>query len=119
MISLHGLRAVTFDVGGTLIVPWPSVGHVYAEVAARNGYPEVTAEALEERFAKAWRGLKNFQHTRNEWAELVDATFRGLIQPPPSQTFFGALYKRFTEPDAWHIFPDVLPALQKLRGLGL
>jgi len=32
-----GIRAISFDVGGTLIRPWPSVGHVYAEVAAQQG----------------------------------------------------------------------------------
>jgi hypothetical protein len=42
--ALSGIRAVTFDVGGTLIEPWPSVGRVYAEVAARHGV-EVAAEA--------------------------------------------------------------------------
>ena len=29
------IKAITFDVGGTLIEPWPSVGHAYAGVAAR------------------------------------------------------------------------------------
>jgi putative hydrolase of the HAD superfamily len=95
------------------------VGQVYAEVAARNGHPGISAASLDERFAQAWRGMKNFSHTRAEWAELVDATFRGSIQPPPSQTFFAMLYDRFTEPGAWRIFPDVLPALQRLRSLGL
>ena len=28
---------VSLDVGGTLIQPWPSVGHVYAEVGERFG----------------------------------------------------------------------------------
>jgi len=30
------IRAVTFDVGGTLIECCPSVGHIYAEVAGRH-----------------------------------------------------------------------------------
>src|SRR5580700_10426449 len=45
------IRAVTFDVGGTLIEPWPSVGRVYAEVAARHGL-EVAAEDLDRQFAE-------------------------------------------------------------------
>ena len=40
------IRAVTFDVGGTLIEPWPSVGHVYAEVAAQHGWAGLSIEAL-------------------------------------------------------------------------
>jgi FMN phosphatase YigB (HAD superfamily) len=31
------VEAVTFDVGGTLIEPWPSVGHIYAEAASKLG----------------------------------------------------------------------------------
>ena len=34
---MENVKAVTFDVGGTLIEPWPSVGHAYAEVAQRHG----------------------------------------------------------------------------------
>ncbi len=29
--DLSGVRAVTFDAGGTLLTPHPSVGEVYAE----------------------------------------------------------------------------------------
>ncbi len=110
---------MTFDVGGTLIEPWPSVGHVYAAAAARHGVTGLSPEALTHRFAAAWRQQKDFQHTRAQWAALVDATFEGLVEPPPSGTFFSELYDRFTEPDAWHIFDDVLPSLTALRGRGL
>src|SRR5512135_919053 len=119
MNAASEIRAVTFDVGGTLVEPWPSVGHVYAEIAARHGYPGIPAEELTRRFGVAWRQLKDFRHTREQWAALVDATFAGLIPEPPSQTFFPVLYDRFTEPSAWHVFDDVLPALKELRRQGL
>jgi FMN phosphatase YigB (HAD superfamily) len=47
---LSDIKAVTFDVGNTLITTWPSVGHVYADIAARNGLAHLTAALLEERF---------------------------------------------------------------------
>jgi putative hydrolase of the HAD superfamily len=112
------VRAVTFDVGGTLIKPWPSVGHVYAEVAAKHGRAVLPA-VLDQRFRKAWRELKSFNHAREEWAALVDRTFAGLLISPPSQTFFPELYDRFSEPDAWHIFEDVKPALEALAARGI
>lgn len=111
-------RAVTFDVGGTLITPWPSVGHIYAEVAAGHGCPGLDPALLNRRFAAAWRRLKGFRHARAEWAALVDATFQGLTTCVPSRTFFPELYDRFTEPSAWHVFEDVLPALDSLAGGG-
>src|SRR5882762_4186463 len=86
------IQAVTFDVGGTLIEPWPSVGHAYAEVAARNGLPGLSPAVLNRRFARAWRALRNFNHRRSEWSTLVDETFRGLAKPLPGKTFFPQLY---------------------------
>jgi len=117
------IQAVTFDVGGTLIEPWPSVGHAYAEVAARNGLPGLSPAVLNRRFARAWRALRNFNHRRSEWSTLVDETFRGLAKPLPGKTFFPQLYDHFAEPEAWRVFDDVVPALEQLRaqriGLGV
>src|SRR5436853_568573 len=113
------IAAVTFDVGGTLIEPWPSVGHVYAEVAGRHGRPGLPVETLNRRFAAAWRGLASFNYSRAEWAGLVDEVFRGLTPVPPSRTFFGELYELFAEPAVWRIFEDVRPALDTLAAAGL
>jgi len=115
---VNPVRAITFDVGGTLIEPWPSVGSIYAQVAARHGWKDLSVEALEQQFAAAWGGLKEFNHTRREWAEIVDASFRGLVSPPPSQTFFPELFSCFSEPQAWRVFEDVEPALDALASRG-
>lgn len=121
MRSLANIKAVTFDVGGTLIKPQPSVGHVYAEVAAKNGCKNVSPDELNRQFKAAWRGMKTFNHRREEWAELVDKTFAGLVKTRPSTTFFPELYDRFSEPEAWRIFEDVAPTLDYLasQGIGL
>ena len=119
MDSFHHVKAVTFDVGGTLITPWPSVGHVYAEVAARHGLMEVSPDVLNRRFTAAWKELKNFNHSRAEWAALVDRTFGGAEKKPPGEAFFEELYKRFGEPGVWHIFDDVLPTLDALAAHGI
>jgi putative hydrolase of the HAD superfamily len=112
------IKAVTFDVGGTLIEPWPSVGHVYAQVAARNGLKNCAADMLNARFRTAWSSRKPFEHSRAGWKELVDEVFVGLCDPP-SQTFFPELYDRFSEPDAWRVFEDVVPTLEALASLGI
>jgi len=104
------IKAVTFDVGGTLLEPWPSVGHVYAEVAARHGLKNFSPEQLNARFKTAWRARQTFRHSRNEWNELVTEVFGGSTPPG----FFAELYDRFAEPEAWHLYDDVLPALDLL-----
>lgn len=113
------IQAVTFDVGGTLIECWPSVGDIYAEVAARHTAAKFSAAVLNRRFAAAWHAQKDFQHTRADWAALVDAAFDGLVKSPPSETFFEELYARFSQPQAWHIFQDVFPSLEALSARGL
>jgi putative hydrolase of the HAD superfamily len=112
------IRAVSFDVGGTLIQPWPSVGHVYAQVAARNGFPGISPLVLNQRFGRAWRALKRFNHLRSQWSRLVDDTFRGLVTPSLAKTFFPELYEHFSKAEAWRVFDDVVPALKSLQALG-
>ena len=114
MSTAPKIQAVTFDVGGTLIQPWPSVGRVYADVAALHGVENISSEKLNKKFAAAWRAKRNFQHTHGDWADLVDQTFAGLCEPRPSQTFFPAIYQRFAEVGTWRIYGDVLPALDEL-----
>ncbi len=113
------IRAVTFDVGGTLIEVSRSVGQLYAEAAARHGVNGLSAKLLDRRFAVAWRAAEQFSHSRSDWAGLVDATFRGLTDRPPSRTFFAELYARFAAPEAWRVFEDVVPALESLAARGL
>jgi len=113
------IRAITFDIGGTLIEPWPSVGHVYAAVAAEHGVRGLDAEALNRRFREAWRDRGEFQHSRKAWGALVDQVFDGLVERPPSETFFPQLYTRFGEARAWRICPDVLPTLDELASRGI
>jgi len=114
MIAAPKIQAVAFDVGGTLLQPWPSVGGVYAEIAAKHGVKNLSPEKLNKKFAMAWRARKNFQHTHEDWANLVDQTFAGLCESRPSRTFFPAIYQRFAELGAWRMYEDVLPALDAL-----
>jgi len=114
-------QAITFDVGGTLIEPWPSVGHIYAEVAARHGHKNLSSENLNRQFAAAWQTKRNFDHSRAAWRRLVDQTFAGLTEHPLREAMFDDLYRRFSEASAWRVFDDVRPALDhlKARRLGL
>jgi dihydrofolate synthase/folylpolyglutamate synthase len=116
--AFSGIRAVTFDVGGTLIEPWPSVGRVYAQVAAEHGV-EVAAEDVDRQFALAWAARKNFRYRRSDWAELVRQTFAGLTAAPPSASLFGALYSHFATAAPWRVFDDVAACLRELKRRGL
>ncbi len=110
---------MTLDVGGTLIEPWPSVGHIYAQVAERFGV-RADPERLDRQFAAAWQAKRSFDHSRAAWSDLVEHSFSDVADPLP-EGCFTEIYERFAEPDAWRIFNDVLPALDSLalRGIRL
>jgi putative hydrolase of the HAD superfamily len=112
------IRAVTFDVGGTVIEPCPSVGEVYGRVAERHGI-RVSPEVLNQRFAAAWKARKNFGYRKSEWSDLVDQTFAGLAATPPGADFFSELHEQFAGAAAWRIYEDVRPCLDRLRQSGL
>lgn len=117
--SPAAVEAVTFDVGNTLITAWPSVGQIYAEVAAAHGCATATPELLEARFHAVWPTRLHLTESRAGWQQLVDEIFAGLAPIPPSQSFFAELYQRFARPEAWRIYEDVLPALDRLASMGL
>jgi REG-2-like HAD superfamily hydrolase len=116
--AFNGIRAVTFDVGGTLIEPWPSVGSVYAKVAAQLGVM-VAAEALDRQFAQAWAAKQDFGYSVSDWSKLVEQTFAGLVPKPAEARLFAALYAHFASTAPWRIFDDVTPCLRELKRRGL
>jgi putative hydrolase of the HAD superfamily len=112
------IQAVTFDVGGTLIEPWPSVGHLYSEVASQHGM-RASSDLLNARFKAAWRKRPAFDYTRDAWCGLVEECFDGFSPGPLRREFFTELYDRFAHPEAWRMYEDVLPTLDALAARGI
>jgi putative hydrolase of the HAD superfamily len=116
MNQSHGrIRAITLDVGGTLIQPWPSVGHVYARVAAEFGLPGLPPQWLNDQFKCAWAARGAFDYTRPAWHRLVNRTFAGVIQQPVATECFDRIYQQFAQAESWQTFADVVPTLKHLR----
>lgn len=112
------IRAITFDVGGTLIAPHPSVGEVYAGVARRFGIQTRSAAQLTEAFLQAWKAKQCFDYSRQAWRYLVTRTFGDTLPEPRTQEVFQAIYDEFALPAAWRIYEDVAPTLDALGRLG-
>jgi putative hydrolase of the HAD superfamily len=117
-LNLGLIQAVTFDVGGTLIEPWPSVGHVYAEVAAGFAMTGIDPVDLNRQFVQAWKHRQPFDYSHAAWRQIVNQTFMAITGEEPSAEFFGKLYEHFGKAAAWRIFDDVVPTLEVLRRLG-
>ncbi len=110
------MRAVFFDVGGTLMRPYPSVGAVYAAIASFYGIT-ASADDMERAFRESWAALKRPGLTvsrKDWWRELV---FRTLGQE--NQACFDELFETFARPDVWRVFPDVEETVREARARGL
>lgn len=126
---LKGIRAVTFDVTGTLIHS-PHRGEIYAEVLARHGIAARPAE-LERLISVVWQelaiaapaGRDRFSAhpggARGFWARVLDRMLEHLGEGPASPFAAAELYARFARADAWEIYAGVFPALSHLGDSGL
>jgi len=66
---LNSIRAITFDAGGTLLHPHPSVGAIYAEAMQRHGLT-LDADMLETAFRRVFKaGRRAPRETINETSE--------------------------------------------------
>lgn len=128
-LARRHIRAVTFDVTGTLIHT-PLRAEIYRAVLDRHGSP-VDLEALRWGVAEAWRELDCHQGLGRErfGPELDDARryWEGFLRrvcalldvPAPSRFAARELFDAFARPDAWEVYPDARPTLAALRGRGL
>lgn len=109
------IRALTLDAHGTLIVPTPSVGAVYAEVAAGLGHQRNPAE-LEAAFLTAFAAVRSRwpvpyggseDDARRFWDEVVGLTFGAEAPAGIGPACFAA----FAEPRRWRVLPGVVELL--------
>lgn len=120
LLSAGTVAAVSFDAGGTLLAPWPSVGAVYARIAGGHGAAQLDPRLLDDRFAVVWRrGRGRFAFTRDAWRELVAEAFAGVHAVGRDPEFFAELYEHFATAGPWRVFDDVAPTLAGLRRLGV
>jgi len=113
----QNIRGVTLDVGGTLISPHPSVGHVYASVAKKLGVGDFSSELLNKQFVAGWREKGFFDYSLENWRDLVKRSFAGIA--PVTDELFNAIYEEFSHAECWRLYPDVLPLLKELKDRGV
>ena len=119
------LRAVTFDAGGTLLYPHPSVGEIYAEAARRHG-AVADANAMEAAFRQTWVLCHHDDAVaragnvsqRDWWRELVFRTLElAGVTPRDRDAYFHELDDLCARPAGWRLFPDALATLTTVKRL--
>jgi putative hydrolase of the HAD superfamily len=128
-------KAVFFDLAGTLIEVTGGLGTQYAAVAAEFGVhadPALIDRAFPRAFSAAGRmvflppdAAKAASLEKGFWKEVVRGVLAeiglgdALAVDGTFDRYFERLFRHFENADAWNIFPDVLPAIDRLRGDGL
>jgi REG-2-like HAD superfamily hydrolase len=121
------LRAVFLDIGDTVMRPNPSWEHIYAIAFEEHGV-EVELPALRDALRAAyhhggWGFEGGFEATEEtsyrRTVEIDQAAITELGIGPMPDSFYRRLSELFLVVSNWHVFPDVLPALDALKERGL
>ncbi len=119
------IKLVTFDAGGTLLHPYPSVGAVYQKVLKQHGldYP---IDALNENVSSAFRTiskdssiLDGESRELSFWKDIVAASIAPFKQQPKNfDNLFHDLWNEFSSGSCWRVSEGTHETLQALKDAG-
>ena len=121
--------AVFFDVGNTLIHPYPSVAEVCSEilVAAGHTYPVADIEAVlpivddyyEDRYREDDTFWTSDEGAADVWVGMYSLLCSRLGLPDEQAPVLArAVYDAFGSSQRWRAYADVAPAFERLRAAG-
>jgi len=118
------IRAIVFDVGGTLIYPIDPIGETYARFACRHRV-KLPILATTDAFHQAMKScsprpkgtIPNNGDDRNWWKQVVKRSLpeQAFSDKTAFETFFEEVYLHYAKPEAWGIYPEVFEVLEALR----
>lgn len=121
-------RAVFFDVGNTLLYPYPSVSEVCRQVLAEAGHvrdlgaidslmPLVDAY-YEDRYREDDTFWTDEGETSGVWVGMYSLLARRLGLDEDAEHLARRVYDEFGRADRWRAYDDVIPALMRLKEAG-
>lgn len=123
------LKAVFFDVGNTLLFPYPSVSYVVSQILADEGhtrdlsaiesYMPLVDEYYEDRYAEDDTFWTDEEQTSAVWVGMYSLLVRKLEIDADAERIARRVYGEFGSPARWKAYDDVEPAFQRLRAAGL
>ncbi len=117
------IRAIVFDVGGTLIYPIDPIGETYAHFARKHGakLPIVSTtaafhHAMKNCAPRAKGTIPNNGDDRLWWKEIVKRSLPDQAFPEAAafEAFFEEVYLHYAKPEVWGIYPEVLEVLEAI-----
>lgn len=121
--------AVFFDVGNTLLHPYPSVSRVCEEILRAAGHDRdlQAIESLmplvdgyyEDRFRADDTFWTSEEETSDVWVGMYSLLARRLGIDEEAESLARAVYDEFGKSERWRAYPDVEPAFRRLRASGV
>ena len=107
------IRALFFDVGGTLLQPAEPIGATYASLAVAYGW-KAGSEAVQRGFRAAWKkrreeGVGSDKTLgKKGWARIVEESLKQAEMPEdfPFEVYFEEVFEYFARPEAWRDFSE-------------
>jgi putative hydrolase of the HAD superfamily len=121
--------AVFFDVGNTLLYPFPSVSRVCEEILRAAGHDRdleaieslmpLVDEYYEDRFRADDTFWTSEEETSEVWVGMYSLLARQLGIEQEAESLARSVYAEFGKPERWRAYPDVEPELRRLRASGV
>ena len=123
------LEAVFFDVGNTLLFPYPSVPEVVRQVLAEVGhvrdvrdidvYMPLLDEYYEDRYREDDTFWRSEDATLDVWVGMYSLLCRKLDIHADAEHIARRVYEQFGDSGRWRAYDDVRPAFEGLRQRGI
>lgn len=123
------VKAVFFDVGNTLLYPYPSVSVVFKEVLERAGHDRevedidallpIVDEYYEDRYREDDTFWTSEQETSDIWTGMYAMLCRKLGIDEDVEDLAKRVYDEFGKASRWRAYDDVKPAMWRLKEHGL
>ncbi|TLM98615.1 MAG: HAD family hydrolase [Actinobacteria bacterium] len=124
-----GVQAVFFDVGNTLLHPYPSVPHVVREILIDEGHVHdlgaidelmpLVDGFYEDRYREDDTFWTDEDETSQVWVGMYSLLCRRLGIEAEAERIARRVYDEFGDPARWKAYPDVRPGFGRLREKGL
>lgn len=121
--------AVFFDVGSTLLEPYPSVSQVCAEILSDAGHARDVAAIdelmplVDEYYEDRYRADDTFwtseEATSDVWVGMYSLMCRRLGVEDEAEMLARRVYDEFGKAEHWRPYPDVAPGFRRMRESGL
>lgn len=121
-------KAVFFDVGNTLLLPYPSVEDVCVEILAEHGYHidpsgllpalQQADQAYEEQYWKDDRFWLREVDAADFWTGLYELMLRQVGLDGDARAIASQVYNAFGQAERWRPFEDVVPAFEQMKAMG-